>query len=278
MKDQVSPITLTTDFGHQDEYVGVMKGVILSINKKIPIIDLVHTIAPQNIRQGALILKNNYTYFPEGTVHLVVVDPGVGSSRRIIAFQNSGQIFIGPDNGIFTPFFVNQDPFDVYVVENEQLFLSSISKTFHGRDIMAPVAARLASGMDIADVGPQITSHSCAIISLRNPVLQRNGVTGEVITIDNFGNIRTNITLAYLNEIDLGDKPCITLKSYTFGFIDGSYKDIDSDMPTGIINSSGELEVCVKNGNAARLLKTNKGERVFVHGHLSGCQGEDIFV
>ncbi len=278
MRQSGFPITLTTDFGLADEYVGVMKGVILLINKGIPIVDLTHQIEPQDIRQAARIVCNNYKYFSPGTVHLCVVDPGVGTARRIIALQYDTHFFIGPDNGVFTPLLNGPETADVYQVENRKLFLKEISKTFHGRDIMAPVAARLASGMSIVHVGPRVPRDSCVIVSLRDPVLQRDGVVGEIIAIDTFGNLRTNITKAHLNRIDLGDRPCITVRSYAIGFCQGSYGDITDTLPTAIMNSSGELEICVKQGNAARLLRVGRGERVFVRGHRSGCPDADLVI
>ncbi|MDX9894858.1 SAM hydrolase/SAM-dependent halogenase family protein [Desulfofustis limnaeus] len=278
MRQSGFPITLTTDFGLQDEYVGVMKGVILMINKGIPIIDLTHGIPPQDIRQAARVIGNNYRYFPPGTVHVCVVDPGVGTNRRIIALQCDTLFFIGPDNGVFTQLLNSSESVDVYQVENQKLFLKNVSKTFHGRDIMAPVAARLASGMSIVHVGPRIARDACALISLRDPIVKRDGIAGEVISVDSFGNLRTNITKAHLSRVDLGEKPCVTLRSYAIGFSSGSYEDVSDTLPTAIINSSGELEVCVKKGNAARLLRAGRGERVFVHGHRSGCQDADLAI
>lgn len=276
MRQSGFPITLTTDFGYRDEYVGVMKGVILLINKGIPIVDLVHDIAPQNIRQAAKIINNNYKYFPDGTVHVGVVDPGVGSTRRILAIQKDTHYFVGPDNGIFTPILESDEPLEIFSIENRKLFLKNISNTFHGRDIMAPVAARLASGMSITQVGPKVQREGCVLISLKDPVLQPNGVTGEVVSVDKFGNIRTNITKPYLNRIIIGDTPRITIKSYVLGFSSGSYNDLEDDMPTAIINSSGEIEVCVKKGNAANMLKVARGERVFIRGHLAECRSADF--
>ncbi len=267
MKQFGSLITLTTDFGYQDEYVGVMKGVILSLNKRIPIIDLTHNIPPQDISQAARIIADNYQYFPAGTVHLAIVDPGVGSDRRILAVQTDGYIFIGPDNGIFTPLLANRPPLDIFTVENSRLYRDSVSKTFHGRDIMAPVAAWLASGLCISEVGSRVPLDSCTIIGIKEPVLQSNGIGGEVVSIDGFGNIRTNITKAHLDELSFFEQPFLITKSYALTISDGSYSDIDEHLPSVIINSSGELEICIKDGSAARMLKINKGERVFVRGH-----------
>ena len=267
MRQSGFPITLTTDFGHSDEYVGVMKGVILSVNKGIQIVDLVHEIPPHNIPQAARLIWNNYRYFPDGTVHIGVVDPGVGSSRRVIAVQCDTHYFIGPDNGIFTPVLTSKEPVEVYHVENRKLFLKKISNTFHGRDIMAPVAARLASGMAIAQVGKRLAKESCVLISMREPVLQANGISGEVISVDRFGNIRTNVTKSILKKISLGEEPRLFIKSYAIEISSGPYSDLDINVPTAIINSSGELEICVRDGSAAELLDVARGEHVFVRGH-----------
>lgn len=278
MRQSGFPVTLTTDFGLTDEYVGVMKGVILKINQGIPIVDLTHGIAPQDIRQAARVIGSNFNYFPPGTVHLCVVDPGVGTARRIIALRYDSHFFIGPDNGVFTPLLNKSETVDIYHVENRTLFLKEVSKTFHGRDIMAPVAARLASGMSIDQVGPRIARDTCVVISLCDPELRRDGIAGEVITIDTFGNLRTNITKAHLNRIDLGDRPCITIGSYAIGFCKGSYDNLADTMPAAIINGSGELEICVKQGNAAHLLRIGRGEQVFVRGHRIGCQNTDLLI
>ncbi len=267
MKQFGSPITLTTDFGYQDEYVGVMKGVILSLNKRIPIVDLIHNIPPQDISQAAKIVSDNYKYFPIGTVHVAIVDPGVGSRRRILAIKADEHIFVGPDNGIFTPLLVNHNSLEIFSVENKKLFSEYVSNTFHGRDIMAPVAAWLASGLAIAQVGERLPLNSCITIGLKEPVLQSNGIAGEVLSIDSFGNIRTNITKLYLDELSFTEQPFLVTKSYALTISDGSYSDVDDHLPAAIINSSGELEICIKDGNAARMLKIDKGERVFVRGH-----------
>ena len=276
MRQSGFPVTLTTDFGYNDEYVGVLKGVILSINKGIPIVDLTHGIESQDISQASDIIWNNFRYFPDGTVHLCVVDPEVGMSRRIIVLQLETHYFVGPDNGIFTHLLTSPETVEAYVVENRKLFLREISNTFHGRDIMAPIAARLASGMSITNVGSRIPRESCVIIGVKEPVLQRNGIHGEVINIDKFGNIRTNITRVYLDRIELGEKPRITLKSYEIELVHGSYGDIHDNLPAAIINSNGALEVCVNRGNAAKLLKVEKGERVFVRGNNRGWHEAEV--
>lgn len=271
MKQSGFPITLTTDFGYRDEYVGVIKGVILSINKGIQIVDLVHNVSPQNIRQAAKVIWNNHHYFPSGSVHVGIVDPGVGSKRRILAIQHDTHCFVGPDNGIFTPLLLSQDSLEIFSVENPKLFLKKISDTFHGRDIIAPVAARLASGMSITQVGPPVKKHRCMLVSLKEPVVLPNGIAGEVTSIDHFGNVRTNITKSYLNQIAMHETPCITIRNYAVDFAAGSYSSMPDNVPTALVNSSGELEISIKNGDAGKQLQLLPGERVFVRGHLTTC-------
>ena len=153
----MSIITLTTDFGASDGYVGTMKGVILSIAPDVALVDITHEIAPQNIRQAAYVLHDAAPYFPRGTIHLAVVDPGVGSARRALAVRTSHGFLVGPDNGLFTLFLADEPDAECRAITNAKYMLPRISSTFHGRDVFAPVAAHLANGADLADLGPRIT-------------------------------------------------------------------------------------------------------------------------
>jgi len=179
-------ITLTSDFGLEDEYVGVMKGVIVSIAPAARIIDLSHGIKRQAVQEAAFVLAAAYRYFPKGTVHVAVVDPGVGSDRKIILLRADGHFFIAPDNGLLT-FLLAGDRFEaVHEVANRDLFIKPVSNTFHGRDIMAPVAARLAAGLDMEAVGPAIDR--AAVVRFRLPRLtinrEQGTVTGTIIGVD----------------------------------------------------------------------------------------------
>jgi hypothetical protein len=159
-------ITLTTDFGLHDDYVGTVKGVILCTCRDAVIIDLTHDIAPQNIAAAAMSIGASFRFFPKGTLHMVVVDPGVGSDRRILAVRSAGHLFVAPDNGVLT-LVLTEDAFqEAFQVTNRDLFATTISSSFHGRDIMAPVAAELACGMDISLVGPRLSRQQCCRISL----------------------------------------------------------------------------------------------------------------
>ena len=183
----VNLITLTTDFGLQDPFVGQMKGAILRRNLQAKIVDLTHAIEPHNIMAGAVTIRSSYHSFPKGTVHVVVVDPGVGSQRKIIAMMADDHIFIAPDNGALTFLMRDRKVQAVHRIENSSLFPNEISATFHGRDIMAPVAAALADGMLLKEVGPEIELSECVQLDIPTTQFDENGITGRVIYIDRFG-------------------------------------------------------------------------------------------
>ena len=194
MKDTLPPIiTLTTDFGGQDHFVGVLKGVILGINPRAVLVDLCHEVPPQNVAHGAFVLYCAYRYFPPGAVHLAVIDPGVGlRERKIIAVHAAHQTFIGPDNGLFSYILDEEKEFKIHLVENSDWMPGAISRTFHGRDIMAPVAAHLSNGETLARAGREITE----ILRLQ-PLAARYGedrIEGRVVHVDRFGNLVTNIS------------------------------------------------------------------------------------
>ena len=208
-----SPIILTTDFGYTDEYVGVVKGVILSINPEARIIDLTHAIPPHNIGRAAAVLGSNYRYFPVGSVHLCIVDPGVGTSRRIIVVQAGSYRFIGPDNGVFSPILQNHRTLDIFQLSNRSWFLDAPSSTFHGRDIMAPTAARIAAGEPIDRAGPRLDPASCVIISESVPLCSGDRISGAVVAIDHFGNLITNIDRGHLEKLSVHGGLTVRLKA-----------------------------------------------------------------
>jgi len=192
-------ITLLTDFGHLDEYAGVMKGVILSILPSVQIVDLSHEIEPQDITAAAYMINAAYPYFPKKSIHVVVVDPGVGSDRELVAVSSDGHFFIGPDNGVLTQIIKSRSFDRACQIKNSDYFLSPVSHTFHGRDILAPIAAHMASGVDINHLGPAIGPEDLVHIPIRDPgILNNGGLKGYVITSDRFGNLITNISEADL--------------------------------------------------------------------------------
>src|SRR6266478_233225 len=192
-------ITLTTDFGTRDWFAGTMKGVILGIHPRAKVVDLTHEIAPGDIWSGAFALNAACHFFPKGTIHVAVVDPGVGSSRRAITVQTTDYIFVGPDNGVLSWALAKQEIKAVHELENVDYFLPDVSATFHGRDVFAPVAAHLSRGVPVRKLGPRLKD----FVRLPWPEVARRpgAITGEVIFIDRFGNAITNIPTAAVREL-----------------------------------------------------------------------------
>lgn len=247
-------ITLTTDFGTKDEFVGVMKGVIFSISPDAKIVDITHEIPPQDILQGAFFTRASCNYFPKGTVHLVVVDPGVGSDRSILVVKREDACFVAPNNGVLSFLFEDGQPTEIFEAVNSKYFLNRISHTFHGRDIMAPVAAHLSAGIPPDVLGIQVNPSELVRLDFPDPFLNRNGdLSGNIISVDRFGNLVTNISEKLLHEtmtqygassicVLLGDKKIEGLKE--------NYHSVDRLKPLAIIGSRGFLEVSVNFGNA----------------------------
>jgi S-adenosylmethionine hydrolase len=254
----MSIITLTTDFGVHDAYVAAMKGVILGINKKATIVDVCHTITPQNITEAAYVLSAVTKYFPDGTIHIAVVDPGVGTKRRPVLLVTPQAYFIGPDNGIFN--YVASSPqsrAQAFHLNNQRYWLSPLSNTFHGRDIFAPVAANLSLGVPPHELGEMIESLGKAELS--QPTVSKDGtIIGKVIHADHFGNLITNIM-----EHDLPKgQVFIETGGHIIDDISTSYEDDEGLL--AIIGSDGRLEVSVYKGSAARYLGVGVGGEVKV--------------
>ena len=259
-------ITLTTDFGLQDEYVGVMKGVILSRFPQATIVDLTHNIQPHDIQDASIIIESAYRYFPPGTVHLVVVDPGVGSGRNILAVESDEHYFIAPDNGTLSTILRSDSESQVYQVANLDLFTDRVSSTFHGRDIMTPIAAALADGMDISFVGPAISVEDSVKMTQPSVETSPDGdqLIGEVIHVDHFGNIRTSISRKALVSHLQSREPSIKIGDYTIYEISNSYSEKDQGQAVALFDSRDYLEIAVNRGNAAKLLACRVGDRVTV--------------
>ncbi len=259
-------ITLTTDFGLKDSYVGQVKGAILKSNISVRIIDICHSIPAHDILDAAVTIHSSYRYFPKGSVHMVIVDPGVGSQRNILVAVTKRQehLFIAPDNGVLSLLFQNRDFKDIYRVENASLFPSEISSTFHARDIMAPIAAALAGGMPVESVGPSVQTTSCVRLELPEPVISNNRIEGQVLHIDRFGNIRTNITTADLSTFQPMDFGGIRLKGHHINTISNTYSDSPPGSLVALIDSSGYLEIAMNRGNAADFTKCKQGDSVLL--------------
>lgn len=254
-------ITLTTDFGVQDHYVASMKGVILSVNPAMPVVDITHEIPPFSILSGAYAISQAAPCFSPNTVHIVVVDPGVGTARRPILVEAGGQIFIGPDNGVFTLVAAADENSKCFEITRRDLMRPEVSATFHGRDIFAPVGAAVACGKVLAaDVGPEIVDW-VKLDGLGVEELNGTSWQGRVLNIDRFGNVITNFrssAFTFLRseqfELTVGGQP-ITTYGTTFG-----------EIPQGETfvypGSSGYLEIGVNQGNAALSLQSASGQSV----------------
>ncbi len=253
-------ITLLTDFGLVDPYVGIMKGVILSINPSATIIDLTHQIPPGAIAQAAMILEESYAFFPEGSIHVAVVDPGVGSSRRPILFCMESGYFVAPDNGLLWPIISSHPEGRVIHLTEKSFFLPFISQTFHGRDIFAPVAAHLSNGVDPTRFGTMIFDP----IKLPQPEPRKAGsvLVGTVVRVDNFGNLITSLSGADLKNFLKGQPPIIKVSDLIIDKISHTYSDVEPGEPLALIGSSGRLEISVNLGRACDRLSVDPTEIV----------------
>lgn len=258
----MSVITLLTDFGLRDAFVGTMKGVILGICPEARIVDLSHGIAPQRIEEGAFVLRTAYTYFPAGTVHVAVVDPGVGGERRAVIVETAGYRFVGPDNGIFAHVYARESDLRVVSVTETRYFLPKISNTFHGRDVFAPVAAHLALGAPVSDFGPEIDDYDTG--TLTEPVAREGGITGRVLHIDHYGNIITDIDESLFLETTREKRYQIRLAGRVLDRVNASYDEAAAGAPLAVLDSAGLLEIAVNGSSAAEALGVSTGERVDV--------------
>ncbi len=258
----MSVITLLTDFGHRDAFVGTMKGVILGICPEARIVDLSHGITPQRIEEGAFILRTAYPYFPDGTVHVAVVDPGVGGQRRALVVETPEYRFVGPDNGLFAHVFARETDLRVISVTETRFMLPRVSNTFHGRDVFAPVAAHLTLGRSVTDFGPEIDDYHTG--SITEPSVHGGGITGHVLHIDRYGNIITDIGESLFLETTREKRFQIRLAGLSLDRVCASYDEAEGGTALAILDSAGLLEIAVNGGSAAGLLDAAPGDRVDV--------------
>jgi S-adenosylmethionine hydrolase len=261
-------ITLTTDFGLEDEYVGVLKGVILSIHARATIIDITHQLPAHDVTRAALLVEAVYPYFRPGTVHVVVVDPGVGSARKILAVQVAEQYMIAPDNGVLSRIFDTDAVDRVVSITNAQFFLPSVSATFHGRDIMAPVAAHIAKGLDIGSLGSEMDLDE--VVRLPLPAIRKDAhgkLVGHIAAIDHFGNLISNIREDDLSHFcRVADKFEIQVHvgAHIIKGLADSYAMLEKGRPLAIIGSRGYLEIAINCGRAAEFYDVAAGAEVSV--------------
>jgi len=258
-------ITMTTDFGLTDPFAGVMKGVILSIAPNATIVDITHEINPQDIQQGVYVIANSYGYFPKGTIHVCVVDPGVGTERRPLICEAGGHYFIGPDNGLFTETFRREKNAVARVITDRNKMLQNVSATFHGRDVFAPAAAHLANGAALESFGPAAED----IKAIDLPWETRPApdlIIGEVIYIDRFGNAVTNISRSIVEKTARDMEKNEFGVDFSAGTIDGilpNYSSAeDEESPCAVFGSWDTLEIFVKNNDAAFIYGIETGDEV----------------
>lgn len=254
-------ITLLTDFGVADAFVGIMKGIILSIAPDVDLVDLTHTVPPQQILPAALILGSAVPFFPAGTIHVAVVDPGVGSARRPIVIETERGLLVGPDNGVLSLAAAALGRRQVRRVENEHLLRLPVSQTFHGRDIFAPVAAHLSRGMAVDTVGGPLDS----IVELPLPMPQRTaaGIRGEVIHVDHFGNLLTNIDADALAHFP-AQHVSVSIDGKLVAGPVAAYAAVPEGTALAIVGSWGVVEIAVRNGSAAQTFAAGPGTPVTV--------------
>lgn len=255
-------ITLLTDFGNRDGFVGTMKGVIWQICPQAQIADISHQIAPQNITEGAIALWRAVRFFPAGTVHIAVIDPGVGTGRRAMAAQIGSQFFVGPDNGLFTPLVEDAQKAgaETRFVELDQprYWLQQVSRTFHGRDIFAPVGAHLASGVALEELGTPFTDP--VLLPLSKPVKTADGYKAHIAVVDAFGNLTTDLLWTEV----AGRELLISTKDKVIHGLSPSYGHHQPGELIALVDSENYIEIAVVNGSAAKALGARVGDSVEV--------------
>lgn len=274
-------ITLLTDFGYKDHYVAAMKAVILSLAPEAVVVDISHGIPKQDVRAGAYVLKSAYRYFPPGTIHVAVVDPGVGTARRGIVVKTRRYTFVGPDNGLLALAAVEDEVEEVRVIQNPSLMRPRVSYTFHGRDVFAPIAAHLARGVPLAEVGPK-AEDGLSVAAFTRPCVERGRLECEALYIDDFGNVVLNAT-----------RTDVETAGFTYGimcrvFLENSgrrlrvpfvpsYGYVEERAALLLINSEDFLELAVNRGSAAKRYELRPGDRVAIEIDIQSTDsGKDL--
>ncbi len=260
-------ITLTTDFGLQDPFVGILKGVIYEISPGATVVDLSHEIERHHVEEALYTVGYAYPYFPEGTIHLIVVDPGVGTGRRPLVAEREGSFFLAPDNGVLSFLFDREAGCTVRAITSRKHMRSEVSHTFHGRDIFAPAAAWLSRGVKPQQLGPEITDYTR--LNIPQLLISEHGIRGEIIHVDRFGNLITNIQQMHLESLMTSRRELVaeTRGSQIRGLYT-AYADNRSDRPGMIINSFNLLEVFCYKESAAEKTGLRRGDRVHLVAQL----------
>ena len=260
MSGRVAPIvSLLTDFGDRDGFVGIMKGVVLGICPEARLVDLSHEVAPQDVTGAALVLRNAVGHFPPGTIHLGVVDPGVGTARRPILIETERFVLVGPDNGLLSLAAEQAPVRQVVYLDRPQWFLPSLSSTFHGRDVFAPVAGHCARGVEPGELGSRLEAFEK--LSLAAPRRLDDAIEAQVIHVDRFGNLTCNLRHDEFAS-SLAPGVAISVGGVQISAISPHYSAVREGKPVALWNSWGYLEIAIRNGSAARHLRSRIGDRV----------------
>ncbi len=259
--EKQSLVVLTTDFGYQGPFAGIMQGVMLEINPSLKFVNLTHGIKPHNILQAAYVLGACYSFFPEDAIHLIVVDPGVGSNRKSLLVKSQKYCFIAPDNGVLSAIFQQEKGHDIYELDIEKFVKGDISSTFHGRDVFAPAAAFFSLNRDPNLLGHKVKS--CVRVNLPEPKkINSQAFSGEIIYIDHFGNLITNLSDQFLGQ-NLGNLPIkIKVGPYKISGLKSHYSEACPGEISALINSWNNLEIFMVSANAADFLKVQIGDIV----------------
>jgi len=255
-------VTLITDFGTKGEYSGAMKGAILRVNPRCQIIDITHEIEPQSIRQASWVLEASYPYYPPGTIHVVVADPGVGTARRAIVLQKEGYTFVGPDNGVFTRILARGGRISAHEITQRRFFLTPLSDTFHGRDIFAPAAGHLSLGLEPRLLGPKAED----LTTVEWPIARLSGGTlkGIILWADSFGNLITNVSRKEHGPELKRRRVLIKGRGWRIDQIRRTYGECRPGQPLALFGSSGFLELSVNRGNALNTLGLSPGDPIII--------------
>ncbi|MCX5722956.1 MAG: SAM-dependent chlorinase/fluorinase [Nitrospirae bacterium] len=258
-------ITLLTDFGDRDSFVASMKGVVLTINPQATFVDLSHHVPPHSVEAAAYLLNSCYRDFPKGTVHVAVVDPGVGSARRALIAKSERYFFLAPDNGLLTYILAGNPEMEVREIENKDYRLPSAGHTFDGRDLFAPAAAWLTKQQSFESFGRLVTD--CKTFTIAMPTWECKALLGEIVHVDRFGNLISNLTQQHLEEVRAVTKHqqlSIRIGKQAIAGLVASYSEGAEGQPYALINSDGKLEIFVKEASAEDLLKAGRGARIEV--------------
>jgi S-adenosylmethionine hydrolase len=257
-------ITLLTDFGTTDPYVAAMKGVALSVNPDLQLVDISHEINPHDVAEAGYIVTMSYGYFPPGTVHAAVVDPGVGSERRILAAEVAGQVLMAPDNGLLTMALAQSPPSRVVNVTNADYFHHPVSMTFHGRDVFAPVAAHLTLGVDLGEMGAEVQDYER--LEAATASVSKLAIDGQVIHVDRFGNLVTNITRSDIAAFHGEEHTALRvhIAAEEIAGVSRTYAEVGLGELLAVVGSTGLLEISANRGSAADVLGVGRRAQVRV--------------